>query len=333
MLFSDFFPRLRDQAWHRYGQTITERQFKDWREDGLLPGPAPPKGRGRGRSPERHWPVTSYRRALRICRYKSWGANRQSQWWLGFWLSGELVEPSKIRNALKREFSIERRTKYSFIESNRWRNAKFKTVEDAERGGLPGDSSVAGLLAITKMTPDQFRRVSILELDEFSDVEAEKLIHEIAPVIFGFDAKTTAAIQADIVPDEIKQLWRPGHMAEGTDKPGKYLDGLPDSDFAIGLQILKLREQSAIWNYGISWLLGNRLPDQIAINILPVLASRVHSLEHRISHLNRIAFEISADANEHISATQRLVNVVESNSQLRSILQAIALNNPRKVIE
>ena len=35
MLFSDFFPRLRDHAWHRYGQTITERQFKDWREETL----------------------------------------------------------------------------------------------------------------------------------------------------------------------------------------------------------------------------------------------------------------------------------------------------------
>jgi hypothetical protein len=161
MLFSDFFPRLRDHAWHRYGQTITERQFKDWREDGLLPGPAPPKGRGRGRSPERYWPVTSYRRALRICRYKSWGANRQSQWWLGFWLSGELVEPNIIRDALKREFSVERRMKHSFIESGRWLNSKFNTIDDAERGGLPGDGSVAGLLALTQMTPDQYRRLSI----------------------------------------------------------------------------------------------------------------------------------------------------------------------------
>lgn len=333
MLFSDFFPRLRDRAWQRYEQTITERQFKDWREDGLLPGPAHPKGRGRGRSPERRWPVASYRRALRICRYKSWGAKRQSQWWLGFWLSGEQVEPSKIRDALEREFSVERRSKHSFIESGRWRNTKFNTVDDAERGGLPGDSSVAGLLAFTKMTPDQYRRVSILELDEFSEVEAEKLIHEIGPAIFGLDAETAAIIKVDIAPNEIRKLWRPGHMSEGPDKPGKYLDRLENSDFAVALQILRLREQSAIWNYGISWLLGNRSPEQIAMNFLPILASQAHSIERRISHLIRIAFEIYADAQNGYEATQRLAYAIESNEKLRSILHEIALENRRNLLE
>lgn len=329
MLFRDFFPRLRDHARKRYGQIITERQFKDWREDGLLPGPAAPKGQGRGKSPERHWPIASYRRALRICRYKSWGANRQSQWWLGFWLSGESIEQGRIRSALKRECSIERRRNHSFVTGDRWRDARFETVADAERGGIAGDASVAGLLSLMGMTPDQYRRLSILQLDEFSGLDTENLIHEMAPSLFDlgpeFDdeakAKAFAEIKADISPEEIKRLWRSGHMDREGIRAGKYIDDMPDSDFAICLKILRLREKCAKWNYALSWLLGNRSPEKIAVHLLSIQSGQASSLQFRIFQLIRIAFEIDADREDGRNSTWRLDGIANAELQLRTILQ------------
>lgn len=329
MLFREFFPRLRDHAWDRYGQVVSERQFKDWREDGLLPGPAPPKGRGRGRSPERHWPAASYRRALRICRYKYWGATRKSQWWLGFWLSGEAVEPGIIREALKREFSAERRRNQSFVDSNRWRKTAFQTVADAERGGIVGDGKIAGLLALTKMTPDQYRRLSILQLSAFSDGEAENLIHELAPTLFDlgpeFDdeaaAKAFAEIKADIPSDEIKRLWRSGHMDGDGARAGRYLDILPDSDFASCLKILRLRERCAIWIYFLMWTLGPPSPERLLQHLLPIMSSRALHLDLRISQLLRIAFEINADKREGKNSLWRLDGAINSELELRTILQ------------
>lgn len=337
MLFRDFFPRLRDHALERYGQIITERQFKDWREDGLLPGPAAPKGRGRGRSPERHWPVASYRRALRICRYKYWGANRQSQWWLGLWLSGEEVRSDKIRASLKREFSIERRRNHSFVGSNRWRETTFETVADAERGGIAGDGRIEGLLALTKMTPDQYRRLSILQLNEFSDAEAESLIHEMAPLLFDLGsefndedkAKAFAEIRADIPSDEIKRRWRSGHMDGDGDgdgdgdsaRAGKYLDRIPDADFSDCLKILKLRERSAIWIYFLMWTLGPPSPESVFRHLLPIMSNRAQHLDLRISQLIRIAFEIDADCRECRNSSWRLDGLTNSELELRTILQ------------
>lgn len=329
MLFRDFFPRLRDRALERYGQTLTERQFKDWREDGLLPGPAAPKGRGRGRSPERHWPIASYRRALRICRYKYWGANRQSQWWLGLWLSGEEVRSDKIRDSLKREFSIERRRNHSFVGSNRWRETTFETVADAERGGIAGDGKIDGLLALTKMTPDQYRRLSILQLNEFSNADAEKLIHEMGPLIFDLGlelddeaaAKAFAEIKADIPSDEIKRRWRSGHMDGDGSRAGKYLDRIPDADFTNCLKILRLRERSAIWIYGLMWTFGTPSPESVLRHLLPILSSRAQHLDLRISQLIRIAFEIDADCRECRNSSWRLDGAINSELELRTILQ------------
>ena len=93
MLLVEFFPRLQARAWERYGVRLEKRQFTNWREQGFVEGPAKPIGRGRGRNPLRHWPVSAYRRALRICRYKSVGADRTSLWWIGLWISGEKVSP------------------------------------------------------------------------------------------------------------------------------------------------------------------------------------------------------------------------------------------------
>ncbi|QBM74548.1 hypothetical protein E2E30_01400 [Sphingomonas sp. AAP5] len=329
MLFREFFPRLHDHAYERYGEVVTDRQFRDWREDGLLPGPAAPKGRGRGRSPDRHWPIASYRRALRICRYKSWGAYRQSQWWLGFWLSGEDIAPETIRAALKREFRAERRRNRSFVESNRWRESKFHTVADAERGGIVSDSEIAGWLALSGMTPDQYRRLSILQLDEFADDKAERLFHEMAPLSFPLDLKMDeeaaaamrAEIEADITSEEIRRAWRNGHMADGANQPGKYLDRLPESDFAICLEILKIRERSGILNYGMLWIAGVPLPEQIVLPLFQLRASRAPALEVRISQLIRIAFEIDTDCRDGRNSSWRLEGAIESELKLIKIVR------------
>ena len=295
MLFQEFFPRLQKRASSRYGQIISERQFKDWREDGLLPGPMAPKGRGRGLSPERHWPATSYRRALRICRYKDWGAKRQSQWWLGFWLSGEAVDTDKIRKGLKREYSVLRRERRSFVESDRWRNTRFETVADADRGGLPGKNSIAGLLQLSNMTPDQFRRLSILELDDFSEQEAEELIHELAPALLEIDSETAAEIKADISPGEIKGIWRTGHMADGCGRPGQYLDETTDIELVECLLILKAKTKASLWNYACAWLQDSRSQQTNLFLISVIWMTQAKYLDFKIDQIIHIAFELYAD--------------------------------------
>ncbi|KRC80211.1 hypothetical protein ASE13_14475 [Sphingomonas sp. Root241] len=179
------------------------------------------------------------------------------------------------------------------------------------------------------MTPDQYRRLSILQLDETSGADAEKLIHEMAPSHFDLGpelddtaaAKAFAEIRADIASDEIKRLWRSGHMDREGIRSGKYLDDMPDSDFATCLQILRLRERIAKWNYALSWLMGNRSPEKILLNLLPIQFSQASSLEFRISQLIRIAFEIDADRREGHNSTWRLDGIAKAELQLRMILQ------------
>ncbi len=327
MLFRDFFPRLRDRASKRYGQSVTERQFKDWREDKLLPGRATPKGRGRGKSPEQHWPAASYRRALRICRYKFWGAHRQSQWWLGFWLSGEDVPPATIRAALKREFSIERRRNHAFIGSGRWRRTRFRTSEDADRGGIAGEGNVTGLLALTGMTPDQYRRLLILQLNDGSADQAEALIHELAPLLFDFgselapkEAGLFAEIKADISSDEIKGLWRSGHMDDRAERSGGFLDRISDSDLETCAQVLKVRERCARWNYFLAWIVGDQTPKRIANHLLPIVNTQATAIVMRISQIVRIAFEIDADIRDGKGSHWRLENASNKEQHLRMII-------------
>ena len=322
MLFRDFFPRLRDTAWERYGEVVTERQFIDWREDGLLPGPAGPVGRGRGRSPDRHWPIASYRRALRICRYKSWGARRQSQWWLGFWLSGEAVHTDVVRSALKREASNELRTYRSFVESNRWRNSTFETTADANKGGIPG-VDVGQLLSILKMTPDQFRRVAILQLRDIEDGEDIELIHEIGTVFFDIEAELAAEIKSSIDPTDIKRIWRSGHMGEGIKHPGDYLDNVSALDIANARLIIQLREKAAIWRYAINWISGDRAPDKVVLYLIPILQSRASALPYRISIVLRIVFELYADRRDGIDANWRLEGEINSLAELRLTVEDI----------
>ena len=292
-----------------------------------------PKGRGRGLSPERHWPATSYRRALRICRYKDWGAKRQSQWWLGFWLPGEAVDPNKIRIALKREFSILRRQQRPFIESNRWRNTRFETVADAERGGLSGRNSVVGLLKLFNITPDQFRRLSILDIDDFSDEEAERLSHEIGPAFFGIDDKIAAEIKADISPGEIKGIWRTGHLAEESGKPGDYIDQITDSELAECLLIFKAKTKAVLLNYACAWLEDGRSQQTIISLIIVRWMTQAKYMEFKIGQIIHIAFELYADKREGICPSLRVLNMNKSVSKLEDSLKEFAYLKRNKRLE
>ena len=279
-----------------------------------------PEGRGRGLAPERHWPATSYRRALRICRYKDWGAKRQSQWWLGFWLSGEAVDPNKIRIALKREFSILRRQQRPFIESNRWRNTRFETVADAERGGLPGRNSVVGLLKLFNMTPDQFRRLSILDIDDFFDEETERLSHEIVPAFFGIEDEITE-IKDDIAPGEIKGIWRTGYMAEGSGKPGDYIDQITDSELGDCLLILKAKTKAVLFNCACAWLEDGRSQQTIISLIIVRWMTQAKYMEFKIGQIIHIAFELYADKREGICPSLRVLNMNKSVLKLEDSLK------------
>ena len=292
-----------------------------------------PGTRRRGLATERHWPATSYRRALRICRYKNWGANRQSQWWLGFWLSGETINPNFIRKALKREFSVVCRQQRSFIESDRWRNSRFETVADAERGGLPGETSVAGLLKLFNMTPDQFRRLSILDFDDLSDEGAERLFYEIGPAFLEIDGDIAAEIKDDIAPDEIKGIWRTGYMAEGSGKPGDYIDQITDSELAECLLIFKAKKKAVFLNYACARLEDGRSQQTIISLIIVRWMTQAKYMEFKIGQIIHIAFELYADKREGICPSLRVLNMNKSVSKLEDILKEFAYLKRNKRLE
>ncbi len=332
MLFRDFFPRLCDRAWERYGVRLTKRQFTNWREQGLLPGPAPPIGRGRGRCPDRHWPATSYRRALRICRYQSGNARRTSEWWLGFWLSGDPIDPTIIRASLKREISIDRRRNRAFSESNRWRNSKFRSFADADRGGLVGNGDARRSLPMIGLTPDQFRRLSILNLVESDNDEDIDIIQEMSIELFPFDQVILNEIRADIDHSEYKRLYRPGRLAEVNASYGNQLDKLSDNQINDIPEIWRLRKKGEVLVFHIMRLMGDMPPDRIGLFLIPMLSRQPFAIKHRISELLRISFEVYVDIEQDVSSDWRLTGAQASNEEMLFTIELL-IQQKRKALQ
>lgn len=237
MLLSEFFPRLQVRALERYDVDLSERQFRDWRERGLIPGPAAPRGLGRGRSPERHWPLSAYRRALRICRYKSHGAERISMWWITLWLSGEEVPHEVLRDAFKRELTSARRRSRYLADSGFLRSTGptsldrmpmspvaspldpiFDLILESPQLGLTPELQRDFLrLSHGDGEPEDDRRV-------FESLMRPMLGHSITPADLGV---------------QLEEVWRQGHLGEGYRTPGDYVEDVPDWAFDLTREIIE----------------------------------------------------------------------------------------------
>lgn len=321
MQFREFFPRLQRRALERYGVQISERQFKDWREDGLLPGPLAPKGRGRGRSPERHWPPVSYRRALRICRYKGWGAGRQSQWWLAFWLSGEAVNLDKIRAALNREFSIERRAARSWLESSGRQPSKPAELGDTRPIFGNRDIDPVGLAKLIKTEPC-FRNAINASIEENSSNEIENLMREIMQRVFGKELLNEVEKYYPIAPDAPISHWRPGHLNEGS-SPGRFIDDISQEDLLLSAAIIQRKR--SYFHVGLTLARKSNHKEILLLAGL-VLGAAMHHFRNIVWLIEQIictCYAVHADRLDGVNPISR-VKVIEGDIKLLRIIYELS---------
>jgi|GEM_PF-3460549 len=189
MLFKDFFPRLQAHALAHYGVNLSERQFTNWREKGLIPGPAHPQGRGRGLSPERRWPVQAYRRTLRICWYKKRGIDHAPAWQILFWLAGEEVPFDVLRQSLQRELKRSRRQSRYLTDSGYVRSGGSTTFEKAPSGAKDNPFSMIldELIASPHLgiSPELYRDVVKLEFNEETETEVGRIFQDAIKPLMG----------------------------------------------------------------------------------------------------------------------------------------------------
>ncbi len=233
VLFKDFFPRLRARALERYGEALSVRQFTNWREKRLLAGPADPIGQGRGLAPLRHWPISSYRRALRLCRYKSWGMHRQSQWWIALWLSGEEIPAETLRQSFKREHSLERRNLRNIIDSGRWQKGPFISADDKAFDVFGNKELINILFSASGISPDVARKLFIADFEGGDYKDHKKL------AMSQFNKDEQIFIAEQLKGDASTSYIRPGYLNEGKRKPGDYLDALSAEEFDIARRIFR----------------------------------------------------------------------------------------------
>lgn len=307
MLFRDFFPRLQRRAAERYKQPVTERQFKDWREDGLLPGPLPPQGRGRGRSPDRHWPIASYRRALRICRYKQRGAKRQSQWWIMLFLSGEDVEPDRLRFALVREARIERRAVRHLTEQRRYGAGGSKTPLTEAQAAFLRRFGLGAIdpNAVFDTCVDHDHQNSHLDL--FSQMSREMFGSDIPPA----------------TDDEISSQYRPGHLAIYGDPTLSYIKDFADRDFLLARKLIKMSR----FQLGLQLVIANKSDlfndRQKEVIRLSFARTWLPDVRQRTTEILEAVFAISLDRADGIDPIRRRVAVQNNIDTLWSAIFAL----------
>jgi hypothetical protein len=314
MLFAEFFPRLQARALHRYGQGVSERQFKDWRENGFIAGPDQPVGQGRGRSPHRHWPAASYRRALRICRYRNRGCYRTSLWLIGFWLAGDSVDLAKLRDALRREYSVARREGRSFREG-RWLRGPFSEQADLERGGASG---AAGIGKMLDLSPEEFRLLSIQQFEEPQESEDAEIMHTLARKIYedvGVERPTL---------EEVRQQWRAGHM----NKESPYFRDLTEGDISLARETLRATVRGARLQWLAAFYLFDFDAERLALFTWGLVGTRAFDIRCHLDRVFQIVFGIVVDRRDGNDPRLRLASVQNSNTIL---LAAIAELTPDEI--
>ena len=306
MLFRAFFPRLQAHALARYGVNLSERQFTNWREKGLMPGPAHPRGRGRGHSPERHWPLQAYRRALRICWYKQRGIDRIPAWWILFWLAGDDVPLDVLRRSLQRELKRVRRQSRYLADSGYIRSEGSTTFEKAPpRAGNDPFSLILGELIESPhlgISPELYRDVVKLEFDEEKPSEIGRI----------FQAAIKPLMGQDTAPEEVgvslSAVWRPGHLSETAHD---YVVRCSQSDLALARRILRAELRLASQLAPIAHLLGASKPASILFVVALAVAKRRTGNQRLIGDLLQLLYQIADDRRHNLDPARRLNFILE----------------------
>lgn len=314
MLFVEFFPRLQARALARYGVSLSERQFTNWREKGLIPGPAHPRGRGRGLSPERHWPLQAYRRALRICWYKKRGIDRIPAWRILFWLAGEDVPFDVLRQSLQRELKRIRRQSRYLADSGYIRTEGSTTFEKAPSGAENNSfSSILDELIESPhlgVSPELYRDFLKLGFDEESPSKIGRI----------FLATVKPLMGHDITPEEVgvslSAVWRPGHLSETAHD---YVGSCSQGDLVLARQILweQLRLTSRLAPF--AHLFGASKPASILFVLALALAKRRTGKEQLIGELLEQLYRIADDRRQNIDPAQRLNVVLERLQMMEGV--------------
>ena len=306
MLFRDFFPRLQARALARYEVSLSDRQFTNWREKGLISGPAHPRGRGRGLSPERHWPLQAYRRALRICWYKQRGIDRIPAWRILFWIAGEDVPFDVVRQSLQRELKRVRRQSRSLADSGFLRSDGSTSFDKAPSAADQGPISMALEQLIesphTGISPELYRDFLKLEFDE-------KNLSQIGRI---FQAAIKPLVGHDTTPDEVgvslSAVWRPGHLSETAHN---YVGSCSQGDLVLARRILWDRLRLASRLAPFAHLLGATRPASILFVVALALAKRRTGNERLIGELLQLLYQIADDRRRDLDPVRRLNVILE----------------------
>ena len=311
MLFRDFFPRLQARALARYEVSLSERQFTNWREKGLIPGPAHPRGRGRGLSPERHWPLQAYRRALRICRYKTRGIHHVAPWRILLWLAGEDVPLDVLRAFLQREMTRIRRQTRHLADSGYLRSSGSTTFPKAPSGAEVNPISLALDQLIKSpelgIAPELYRDVVKLDF-EFADAsKVERLFQDAIQPLMGHG----------ITPDEIGvsliDVWRPGYLdADARD----YLAVCSKDDLNLARQILHERRRLMNRLAQVAPTLGASAQASTLFVVIMRLARRNLGERQQIDDVLRLIYQIACDRRDGFNPNRRLDFYLERHQMM-----------------
>ena len=308
MLFRDFFPRLQARALTQYGVTLSERQFTNWREKRLIHGPGRPQGRGRGLSPDRHWPIQSYRRALRICRCKSRGLHHFSGWWVLLWLSGEEVSDKTLRASLKRELKSRRRqtgylsssgflaskgpTDFQKIPTSQYRDPLSEVFESLT------ESPQLGLSAETH------RDVLRLAFEEDPEKEVRRTFMTVVKALMGHE------IPPEDIGVSLAAVLRPGHLSE---VDYDYIGECQDQDLELARQILQAEARLERRLSPVAHAAGATGPASILFALAFGLSGRRIGNPLRIDEALKTVYQITDDRRSGRNPMRRLETIDESH--------------------
>jgi len=305
VLRADFLPRLQATAEARYGIDLTDRTFRRWTEVGLVPGPAPPKGRGRGRSPERHWPIAAYRRALRICRYQSRGMRRETQWWIWLWLSGEEIASERVKACLRREHRRARRQSRTMAESGFLRSAG-PTSFSAMPGERPADPLYEFVETLIQhpaagLTADLQRGVHRATHNELEPEEAERIFQNAVAPLLGHD------VTARELGVELDAAWTAGHLGEGLSAPDAFIEGATAADLALTREVVLRSILFTRIFLPNADLMGQNIVSGLLFIFSMTLGGRWIAGPAVVDHLLRTLFGIRKDRECGVNPARRLV--------------------------
>ncbi len=199
-------------AGQRYGIRVTPRRLRDWVEEKLVPGPKKPRGRQRGQTPDRDWPLLSYRRVLQICRLKKNGAKRLNEIRITLWMNGADLPFEQVQEALYSEFQRARKLA---------RRPVTCTWDPRENSSLSPNSQAALLRQMGTPSP-------ALLPDGYS-VPGEMMVGAYGALRYGVDNNALRVLMTDLLRHVGLSEWVPQSFDKDTQPHELQLLGLAGS--------------------------------------------------------------------------------------------------------